>query len=274
MNRFTLATAFLAALTTAVLAQDFEEGLKAAKSGDYATAVQEWEQLAEQGNVTAQYYLGKMYRRGLGGVQDNEKAVKWYVEAAEQGLAAAQNDLGSIHKNGLIVAQDYAEAIKWYRKAADQGSWDARYKLDYILSVALDDAGAVKCGNLCDKLWWMSGKTVADLQAELDAGAKVDAENEGKRTPLHYSAFCGAPENVKLLLDAGAQVDARTTDGVTPLIFAAMFGNAESIQLLLNSGADAKAMDAKDKTPWDYAQHNLKLKRTDAFWALYDALYK
>ncbi|WP_435137526.1 tetratricopeptide repeat protein [Pseudopelagicola sp. nBUS_19] len=119
MKRITTALAFLTAFTTAVLAQDFEEGLKAANSGDFATALQEWEQLAEQGNVTAQYYLGKMYRRGLGGVQDNAKAVKWHVEAAEQGLAAAQNDLGSIYKNGLIVTQDYAEAIKWYRKAAD-----------------------------------------------------------------------------------------------------------------------------------------------------------
>ena len=37
-------------------------------------------------------------------------------------------------------------------------------------------AGA-ECGNLCDSVWWQSAKK-ADVQAELDAGADVMAQDE------------------------------------------------------------------------------------------------
>ena len=41
---------------------DFQKGLTAYKSGDFATALREWKPLAEQGNVNAQFNLGFMYR--------------------------------------------------------------------------------------------------------------------------------------------------------------------------------------------------------------------
>ena len=37
---------------------DYQKGLDAAKSGDFATALREWRPLAEQGNANAQYNLG------------------------------------------------------------------------------------------------------------------------------------------------------------------------------------------------------------------------
>ena len=45
---------------------DFQKGLDAYQSGDYATALKEWEPLAEQGNADAQYNLGVMYYQGKG----------------------------------------------------------------------------------------------------------------------------------------------------------------------------------------------------------------
>ena len=44
--------------------QDVSKGLKAAQSGDYATALKEWKPLAEQGYANAQHNLGYMYRSG------------------------------------------------------------------------------------------------------------------------------------------------------------------------------------------------------------------
>ena len=41
---------------------DFDEGRVAYKKGDYATALREWQPLAKQGNVKAQYNLGRLYR--------------------------------------------------------------------------------------------------------------------------------------------------------------------------------------------------------------------
>ena len=52
------------------LGGDFEKGLAAAQSGDFATALREWTPLAEQGDPDAQYNLGVMYRNGNGVPQD------------------------------------------------------------------------------------------------------------------------------------------------------------------------------------------------------------
>jgi hypothetical protein len=46
--------------------QDFQKGLTAYKSGDYATALREWTPLAKQGDAFAQYNLGVMYGNGQG----------------------------------------------------------------------------------------------------------------------------------------------------------------------------------------------------------------
>ena len=99
-------------------AEDIEIGLAAYQTGDFATALKEWQPLAEQGIAEAQYNLGVMYESGNGVVQDYAEAVKWYRLAAEQGYAVAQYNLGLMYDNGDGVVQDYAEAVKWYRLAA------------------------------------------------------------------------------------------------------------------------------------------------------------
>jgi hypothetical protein len=45
-------------LATAVLAANFQKGLTAAQSGDFATALREWEPLAKQGDAKVQFNLG------------------------------------------------------------------------------------------------------------------------------------------------------------------------------------------------------------------------
>ena len=57
---------------------DYQDGLEAYERGDYATAMQEWRPLAEQGDAIAQYNFGLMYAFGQGVVQDYAEAVKWY----------------------------------------------------------------------------------------------------------------------------------------------------------------------------------------------------
>ncbi|MDP7661678.1 MAG: tetratricopeptide repeat protein, partial [Nitrospinota bacterium] len=99
----------------------FQEGLDAARRGDYATALKEFRPLAEQGHAVAQYNLGVMYREGLGVPKDNKLAVKWFRKSAEQGDAYAQYNLGFMYEKGLGVPKDFKLAVKWYRKSAEQG---------------------------------------------------------------------------------------------------------------------------------------------------------
>ena len=76
---------------------------------------------ADQGNASAQSYLGFMYETGEGVPKNEAKAVKWYRLAADQGDTVAQTNLGLMYADGRGVLEDDREAVKWFRLAADQG---------------------------------------------------------------------------------------------------------------------------------------------------------
>jgi TPR repeat protein len=111
---------------------DFQKGLTAAQSGDYATALREWKPFAEGGYADAQFNLGVMYAEGQGVSQDYKTAVKWYRLAAGQGFPDAQYNLGGMYREGKGVPQDDKTAMKWYRLAAEQRFPDAQYNLDVL----------------------------------------------------------------------------------------------------------------------------------------------
>ncbi|WP_292250982.1 ankyrin repeat domain-containing protein, partial [Marivivens sp.] len=69
-------------------------------------------------------------------------------------------------------------------------------------------ANAQYCGEICDFDFW-STATPTELSNAI-AGADVNARTEDGRTPLHYAASFGTPENIIALLNAGADVNART----------------------------------------------------------------
>ncbi len=103
----------------------FKKGMEAHENGDYDTAITEWEPIAEQGHVEAQYNLGLMYAYA-GDPEFYSQAVKWLRLSAEQGHADAQVNLGLLYSDGLGVPKDEEQAIKWYRLAAAQGNAGAQ----------------------------------------------------------------------------------------------------------------------------------------------------
>ena len=102
MNRLLILPVLLLTLLVGnpAFSADWDKGVAAYQSGDYATALREWKPLAEQGNARAQFYLGVMYGNGQGVPQDYKTAVKWYRLAAEQGDADAQTSLDIILRRG------------------------------------------------------------------------------------------------------------------------------------------------------------------------------
>ena len=101
--------------------QQFQQGVEATTRGDDQTTFKRWLPLAEQGDATAQYYLGNMYSVGRGVKQDDVEAVKWYRKAAEQGLALAQSMLGTSYILGKGVQVNKSLAKEWLGKACDNG---------------------------------------------------------------------------------------------------------------------------------------------------------
>ncbi|HWT96193.1 MAG TPA: tetratricopeptide repeat protein [Terriglobales bacterium] len=94
------------------------DGWHAFDIGDYKTALQIWEPLAQQGDANLQVLVGSLYDYGQGVPQDKKQALQWYVMAAEKGLGRAQLAAGSLlAKNGK--QQDLVEGYKWLTIAGD-----------------------------------------------------------------------------------------------------------------------------------------------------------
>ena len=120
------------AMPFAAAAQDFDRGLEAYEVGDYATALEEFKPLAEQGDIKAQANLGFMYDIGSGVLKDETEAVKWYRLAAKQGYAQAQCNLGTMYEFGRGVLTDMTSAHMWYNISSSNGMEDVRSDFDAI----------------------------------------------------------------------------------------------------------------------------------------------
>jgi len=131
---------------------DFDDGLAAFERGDYATALREWLPLAEQGDVSAQYFLGVMYSFGRGVPQNDAEAVKWYRKAAEQGVVPAQYNLGVMYYFGEGVSVNSIKAYMWWSLAMEQGNESATENLNIIKEVMSSDEISI-AQELATEMW-------------------------------------------------------------------------------------------------------------------------
>lgn len=111
---------------------DVNKGLAAYDVGDYETAFAECMPLAQEGDMTAQFCIGRMYANGFGVMMDDAEALKWYGLAAGSGHAEAQFSLAVMHANGWGVPMNDEEAAKFYRLSAEQGFVQAISALAYV----------------------------------------------------------------------------------------------------------------------------------------------
>jgi TPR repeat protein len=81
----TILTILFCLTSNVVWSADFQKGVAAAQSGDFATALREWKPLAEQGDAVAQKNLGHMYNKGKGVLQGYVRAHMWYNIASISG---------------------------------------------------------------------------------------------------------------------------------------------------------------------------------------------
>jgi TPR repeat protein len=89
---------------------------------DYTQAMTWYREAAEQGNATAEFYLGALYAEGRGASQDYAQAASWYRKAADQGTPVAQFSLGMLYADGNGVPRDYVSAHMWMDVAASRST--------------------------------------------------------------------------------------------------------------------------------------------------------
>jgi hypothetical protein len=91
---------------------------------------------------------------------------------------------------------------------------------------------------------------LATLQWCLDNGQHVDETDAQGRTALHVASRTGADETVVVLLRNGASLDvADALEGFTPLHYAAFYGHLQIVRLLTTGGADLLRQDARKLNP-------------------------
>ncbi|MCG8588007.1 MAG: sel1 repeat family protein [Proteobacteria bacterium] len=80
----------------------------------------ECRRLAE-GDLEAQYEIGRHFDYGWGVDQDGLRAAEWYQRAAGHGNVKALVALGTLHSGAGPLPANDAKAYEWYRKAAKAG---------------------------------------------------------------------------------------------------------------------------------------------------------
>ena len=117
---------------------DFKRGWNAYRSGDFATALEEFLPLAQIGHDLAGYNLGVMYREGKGVGIDDKAAVKWWSLAALNGFAPAQANLGLMYDKGEGVTKDSHYALFLFQSSAEQGDLLGQYNLGLLYAAGGD----------------------------------------------------------------------------------------------------------------------------------------
>ena len=157
----------------------YYRGMEHHEKKEFAESAKWYRRAAEQGNASAQFFLGMAYDKGEGVPQNDAEAAKWFRCAAEQGDAAGQFCLGLSYSIGDGVPRDCAEAAKWFRRAAEQGDARAQFYLGFMYDnserVLQDDMEAAK--------WYRRAAKQGDVDAQnaLDQLEQHQLNKNGKQ---------------------------------------------------------------------------------------------
>jgi ankyrin repeat protein len=119
-----------------------------------------------------------------------------------------------------------------------------------------------------------SSNGIQILKMLLAHGAKVDARNHIRQTPLFSAAIYDSAPAANVLLAHRAKVNARQDDGRTPLHWAALNGYCEVAKVLIEHRADIKARTSEGKTPLALAMEELESSRKERDAALIERYQK
>jgi hypothetical protein len=96
----------------------FDEAVEAYRTGDYAAAMTQFKQLAEQGDAAAMYYVGHLYQHGYGVPANPAEAARWFRMGAARGDSLCQYYLGKFAERGEGMDKDLVAAHMWLSLSA------------------------------------------------------------------------------------------------------------------------------------------------------------
>ena len=136
MKRFSLSVALSLCLLSSTAFAGLSEALTAFKINRYDQAFAEFSYLADEGDATAYYYLGKMYAQGLGVPKDLSLAIENYQKAESAYNIDAAYELAQILLADVKDAThpNFETGLRYLKRAAYAGQADALYQLGELFS--------------------------------------------------------------------------------------------------------------------------------------------
>lgn len=167
-------------------AQTMESARQAAFNKNYASAFQQYMQLADAGNAEAQYLVGLFYENGWGGIQkDNKASLYWLNKAANAGNIQAKSTLSRKYEEGEGVKKNPRLAFKFLTEAAEGGSAIDQGRLGGIYAVG----ELVPRNTTAARYWLEKGAAQGDLGSRLRLKILNRQEAELMRMPLPQPRF-------------------------------------------------------------------------------------
>jgi len=147
--------------------------------------VAELRRVANLGYAPAQFYLGKLYDAGTGGLKkDPVEGRRWTERAAEGGDRKAMHNLGLAYFEGTAGPQNRAIAVQWFQKAAELGVIDSQVNLARIyeggFGVPQNAAEAYK--------WYLIAAKLGDAESRTGATRVRDTLSADARTAAERAA--------------------------------------------------------------------------------------
>lgn len=132
-----------------------------------------YEDLAKNGDPTAQYALGECYMEGDGVPQDMMKGIDWLYKAALVGYVPAQFRLGEIYRDGIGTRPDGQQALGWFLRAALMGSIGAEFEVGCCF-----EEGIGVPEDLQEALYWYEKSAESDYPpAQIRLGSHYEYES-------------------------------------------------------------------------------------------------
>ena len=131
----------LLSLTSPSAMAGVSDAVSALERGDYESAYQEFNALAEQGDTKAMVTIGMFFYKGEGFSQDYGKAMDWFLKAMALGNGDAYNNIGVMYRDGLGVEVNRAIAYDLFLivHMRGMGSQSTQYRANRNLRREVDE---------------------------------------------------------------------------------------------------------------------------------------
>lgn len=134
-------------------------------------------------NIIAQYYLGAIYRMGLGIRDDQKEAFKWFLKAAEQGHKESQYLVGCAYAGMYSMMVGETDIVhNDYKRIQSEANLDQSIWQDALPYYHLNGAGVEPNEEKAFE-WVMKAANQGYVKAELEIG-------------IYYETGIGVQENV------------------------------------------------------------------------------